>query len=90
MNKNCEILQLYFWIKCLIEIILSLGLQKERPSLRPLKEIIQHFKQYRTNYFSVGHFRSAGFGSGSAFTMQIRLNVINADLNPDPQHSFLL
>jgi hypothetical protein len=40
-------------------------------------------------YFSVGHFRLAGFGSGSAFTMQIRLNVINADLNPNPQHSLL-
>jgi hypothetical protein len=39
-------------------------------------------------YFYVGHFRLAGFGSGSAFTM-IRLNVINADLNRDPQHSLM-
>jgi hypothetical protein len=54
-------------------------LKREHPALNNNSALI---------YFYVGHFRLAGFGSGSAFTM-IRLNVINADLNPDPQHSLL-
>jgi hypothetical protein len=55
-------------------------LKREHPALKNNTVLI---------YFSVGHFRLPGLGSGSTFTMQTRLNVINADLNPDPQHSLL-